>query len=317
MSPHTTSTMLSVKSLLRKAKDAPRSAAAQRSGDASDAVAKAGTPHPAVPESSAKHVTAPISLLNGTTEGSLSYSVERDVIGHVGADREEDDNAALLLLPEVLSPQLEQQLFSFCEGTPSRASATPAAPAPPAKQSGWVLLRGRSVLKFGGDVTERGLENAHSNPLPPCLRELCDKVGARFGFPADKTPNHVLVNKYAPGDGIQPHEDGPLYHPNVVILSLHAMTLFDFSPKQKAPDPAPTAAEPGATPRQHFPPPKRLSVFVPPRSALVLPNSGGTSSVSSLPPGCPVAAGLQASKSPLSSSGFMRVRGHVDFVLAP
>lgn len=31
-------------------------------------------------------------------------------------------------------------------------------------------------------------------------------------------PNHVLVNAYQPGQGIMPHEDGPLYHPAVAIL---------------------------------------------------------------------------------------------------
>jgi alkylated DNA repair dioxygenase AlkB len=34
------------------------------------------------------------------------------------------------------------------------------------------------------------------------------------------TVNHVLVNEYAPGQGILSHQDGPLYAPAVAILSM-------------------------------------------------------------------------------------------------
>ena len=40
--------------------------------------------------------------------------------------------------------------------------------------------------------------------------------------------NHVLVNSYLPGEGIMPHQDGPLYHPAVCILSLGCPAIVRF-----------------------------------------------------------------------------------------
>eukprot|EP01102_Stenamoeba_stenopodia_P009707 TRINITY_DN2871_c0_g1_i1.p1 TRINITY_DN2871_c0_g1~~TRINITY_DN2871_c0_g1_i1.p1 ORF type:complete len:161 (+),score=36.72 TRINITY_DN2871_c0_g1_i1:360-842(+) len=66
-------------------------------------------------------------------------------------------------------------------------------------------------------------------PLPlewcqPLFDRLCnDKV---FPF----SPNHILVNEYQPGQGIMPHEDGPLYVPNVAILSLNSHAVMRFRP---------------------------------------------------------------------------------------
>jgi alkylated DNA repair protein alkB family protein 6 len=42
--------------------------------------------------------------------------------------------------------------------------------------------------------------------------------------------NHILVNEYLPGQGIMPHQDGPLYHPVVAILSLGSPALMHFTP---------------------------------------------------------------------------------------
>jgi alkylated DNA repair protein alkB homolog 6 len=49
----------------------------------------------------------------------------------------------------------------------------------------------------------------------------------------DFCPNHVLVNKYEPCQGIMHHEDGPVYHPSVVIISLGESTVFSFRKKVK------------------------------------------------------------------------------------
>ena len=47
-------------------------------------------------------------------------------------------------------------------------------------------------------------------------------------------PNHVLLNAYSPGEGIQSHQDGPIYHPGVCILSLGASAVMHFY--EKLPD---------------------------------------------------------------------------------
>ncbi len=39
----------------------------------------------------------------------------------------------------------------------------------------------------------------------------------------------MLVNRYAPGDGIMSHTDGPAYTPYVAIVSLGSSTVFDFA----------------------------------------------------------------------------------------
>ena len=41
-------------------------------------------------------------------------------------------------------------------------------------------------------------------------------------------PQHVLVNEYQPGQGIDAHRDGPLYEPRVAILSLGSHATFEF-----------------------------------------------------------------------------------------
>ena len=47
-------------------------------------------------------------------------------------------------------------------------------------------------------------------------------------FPEGVIPNHILLNKYKPGDGIMPHKDGPAYYPFVCIISLNSTVLLNF-----------------------------------------------------------------------------------------
>ncbi|MBN3310003.1 ALKB6 dioxygenase, partial [Amia calva] len=63
--------------------------------------------------------------------------------------------------------------------------------------------------------------------LPDWLQKYAEKISDLGAF-AGKTANHVLVNEYNPGEGIMPHEDGPLYFPTVTTISLGSHTLLDF-----------------------------------------------------------------------------------------
>lgn len=67
----------------------------------------------------------------------------------------------------------------------------------------WVQLKsGRSLKKFGGEVSTDGLIDPE--PLPiyfDCIAKFLSEKGI---FP-EHIPNHVLLNKYKPGDGIMPH----------------------------------------------------------------------------------------------------------------
>ncbi|XP_051018709.1 alpha-ketoglutarate-dependent dioxygenase alkB homolog 6 [Acomys russatus] len=105
--------------------------------------------------------------------------------------------------------------------------------------------------------------------LPPWLQRYVDKVSdlSLFGgLPA----NHVLVNQYLPGEGIMPHEDGPLYYPTVSTISLGSHTVLDFyEPRQPEDDDVPT--------EQPRPPPRPVtSLLVEPRSLLVLRDTAYT-----------------------------------------
>jgi alkylated DNA repair protein alkB family protein 6 len=64
------------------------------------------------------------------------------------------------------------------------------------------------------------------------LGKVTSDVGATCRRPFnDHVPNHVLINEYTPGQGIMPHEDGPLYYPVVTTVSLGSHTLLDFYSK--------------------------------------------------------------------------------------
>ncbi|XP_029980314.1 putative RNA/DNA demethylase ALKBH6 [Sphaeramia orbicularis] len=63
--------------------------------------------------------------------------------------------------------------------------------------------------------------------IPEWLQTHCVKISSLGAF-SGKQANHVLVNEYKQGEGIMPHEDGPLYHPTVTTISLGSHTLLDF-----------------------------------------------------------------------------------------
>ncbi|XP_069406742.1 alpha-ketoglutarate-dependent dioxygenase alkB homolog 6 isoform X8 [Ovis canadensis] len=98
--------------------------------------------------------------------------------------------------------------------------------------------------------------------LPPWLQRYVDKVSdlSLFGgLPA----NHVLVNQYLPGEGIMPHEDGPLYYPTVSTISLGSHTMLDlYEPRQPEDDNPTEQPRPPARPA--------TSLLLEPRSLLVL-----------------------------------------------
>ncbi|MCJ1244179.1 hypothetical protein MMC30_001377 [Trapelia coarctata] len=53
-----------------------------------------------------------------------------------------------------------------------------------------------------------------------------------FSDSPHQAPNHVLVNEYAPGQGIFPHEDGSAYHPVVATVSLGSHIVLDIYAKK-------------------------------------------------------------------------------------
>ncbi|CAM6117574.1 unnamed protein product [Calypogeia fissa] len=94
--------------------------------------------------------------------------------------------------------------------------------------SRWKTLKNRRLQNWGGVVHEKGLI---AQSLPPWLTTLTQRISSETGlFPSPI--NHVLVNEYEPGQGIMPHQDGPLYFPVVAIVSLGSPTVMRFVPHQ-------------------------------------------------------------------------------------
>ncbi|XP_074253217.1 LOW QUALITY PROTEIN: uncharacterized protein LOC120361143, partial [Saimiri boliviensis] len=121
----------------------------------------------------------------------------------------------------------------------------------------WTQLSGRKLQNWGGLPHPRGMVPER---LPPWLQRYVDKVSdlSLFGgFPA----NHVLVNQYLPGEGIMPHEDGPLYYPTVSTISLGSHTMLDFYEPRRPEDDDPTE-------RPQAPPRPTTSLLPEPRSLL-------------------------------------------------
>jgi len=67
-----------------------------------------------------------------------------------------------------------------------------------------------------------------TSPVVPRFHELGVFEGTKHG-----APNHVLVNEYAPGQGIMPHEDGAAYEPVVATVSLGSALVLDLYAKEE------------------------------------------------------------------------------------
>ncbi|XP_006867398.1 PREDICTED: alpha-ketoglutarate-dependent dioxygenase alkB homolog 6 [Chrysochloris asiatica] len=167
----------------------------------------------------------------------------------------------------------------------------------------WTQLSGRKLQNWGGLPHPRGMIPER---LPLWLQRCVDKVSdlSLFGgLPA----NHVLVNQYLPGEGIMPHEDGPLYFPTISTISLGSHTVLDLYEPWMAKDE-------DATEQPRPPPRPTTSLLLEPRSLLVLRGAAYTRllhgiaatrvdvlDASSLPP--------NATACPLAQSGAPLARG--------
>eukprot|EP00062_Callorhinchus_milii_P028140 gi/632992335/ref/XP_007885042.1/ PREDICTED: alpha-ketoglutarate-dependent dioxygenase alkB homolog 6 [Callorhinchus milii] len=117
----------------------------------------------------------------------------------------------------------------------------------------WTQLSGRRLQNWGGMPHPRGML---VEKLPCWLDTYAHKVSS-LGVFEGREANHVLVNEYTPGDGIMPHEDGPLYFPTVSTVSLGSHTVLDFY-RPRSPD--------GTTEESRY----ELSLLLEARSLLVL-----------------------------------------------
>ncbi|XP_076359795.1 putative RNA/DNA demethylase ALKBH6 isoform X1 [Tachypleus tridentatus] len=88
----------------------------------------------------------------------------------------------------------------------------------------WTNLAHRRLQNWGGLPHPKGMI---PEPLPKWLETYLTKINT-LGVFGDKTANHVLVNEYLSGQGIMPHEDGPLFYPTITTINLGSHILLDF-----------------------------------------------------------------------------------------
>ncbi|KAM4021241.1 alpha-ketoglutarate-dependent dioxygenase alkB homolog 6 isoform 2-T2 [Anomaloglossus baeobatrachus] len=116
-------------------------------------------------------------------------------------------------------------------------------------------------LGTGGLPHPRGMV---PEKLPSWLQAYTDKISSLEVF-GGSCANHVLVNEYNPGEGIMPHEDGPLYYPTVTTISLGSHTLLDFYLPLGGLSPEEENQVPRTEEQRHV-----LSLLLEPRSLFIL-----------------------------------------------
>lgn len=95
----------------------------------------------------------------------------------------------------------------------------------------WKRLHARSLQNHGGLPHARGMVET---ALPVHLAQIARELVNTGIFAANAPPNHVLVNRYEPGEGIDAHEDGPVFQPRAAIVSLQAPIVMDFYRKKES-----------------------------------------------------------------------------------
>ena len=145
-------------------------------------------------------------------------------------------------IPDHITPDTESRLWArlYRDGTPLPTAATDAPVPdrhPPAATMAAVTreVHGRSAWI---QLSSRRLQ-AHPSPLlndtliPACFPGWLSPIVAALntdGVFHDTThaaANHVLVNEYAPGTGIDAHTDGPVYDSTVATISLGGSVVYE------------------------------------------------------------------------------------------
>ena len=98
-------------------------------------------------------------------------------------------------------------------------------------ESQWTTLKTRQLQCYGNsnnDNDSNGDSTTVNGRIPLWMEGIIDHLVAIGIFPQMSRPNHVLVNRYSPNQGILHHVDGPKYTPIVAILSLMSPCMISF-----------------------------------------------------------------------------------------
>lgn len=128
----------------------------------------------------------------------------------------------------------------------------------------WRQLKTRRLQCWGGMPDDDKNIPGSGGEIPSWLHAICTSFVQNGFFPADRPPNHVLINEYQPGQGIMHHTDGPKYLDRVVILSLCSGTVMSFRPRLSSDE---IGTLPGDLSDN-----RGMSIFLQPRSLLYFTN---------------------------------------------
>lgn len=115
----------------------------------------------------------------------------------------------LLYYDDFVTPSLESSLLAGLRSHPHA----------------WKHLNNRMLQNWGGLPHIKGMI---PTGLPDFMSPLCKELVCAGLFTPELPPNHVLANHYKPGQGINPHIDGPAYLPCAAIVSLSAPIVMDY-----------------------------------------------------------------------------------------
>jgi alkylated DNA repair protein alkB family protein 6 len=123
-------------------------------------------------------------------------------------------------IPEVISSEFEEFLL--------RAT----------QSSSWRELSTRDVQLWGRGLPPATLGTEPHEEAPEWLDSCLDFFSALTGLSdsSGRGVNHVLVNRYYPGQGVPHHTDGPRYARCAAILSLGASIAMSFRKRREAGD---------------------------------------------------------------------------------
>jgi len=121
--------------------------------------------------------------------------------------------ATIYYIPNFLSPEEEEELLFKIDSSPKPK---------------WTTLSNRRLQNWGGLPHPKVTVG---EKLPLWLQKYVVKLSELDVFEGN-VPNHVLVNEYLPGQGIMPHEDGPLFFPTITTLNLSSHTILNLKRKK-------------------------------------------------------------------------------------
>ena len=135
-----------------------------------------------------------------------------DPLAHMLPHSEHEEMKHVWHMRDWISPDEEAELLRCVDESPSER---------------WTPLAGRRLQSLGGLPTSTSAMQPQE--LPAWVASVSTALVDAGVFDAACPPNHVLLNEYQPGQGIDLHRDGPQYMPRVAILSLGSACGFDFS----------------------------------------------------------------------------------------